>query len=44
MAAEGVCGLDVNQNMSQPTKCIQLASHKALELKKLQEASYVGVS
>ena len=42
-AAESVCGLDVNQSLSQPTKCIPLTVHKAPELTKLQAASYVGV-
>ena len=37
-AAERVCGLDVNQNLSQPTKCIPLTAHKAAELTKLQAA------
>ena len=35
--------LDVNQSLSQPTKYIPLAVHKAPELTKLQAASYVGV-
>ena len=43
-AAESVCGLDVNQSLSQPTKYIPLTVHKAPELTKLQAASYVGVS
>ena len=44
MAAESVvCGLDVNQSLSQPTKYIPLTVHKAPELTKLQAASYVGV-
>ena len=38
-----VCGLDVNQCLSQPTKYIPLTAHKAPELTKLQAASYVGV-
>ena len=42
-AAESVCGLDVNQSLSQPTKYIPLTIHKASELTKLQAASYVGV-
>ena len=42
-AAEGVCGLDVNQSLSQPPKCIQLMPHVVPELTKLQEASYIGV-
>ena len=42
-AAASVCGLDVNQNLSQPTKYIPLTVHKAPELTKLQAASYVGV-
>ena len=42
-AAESVCGLDVNQSLPQPTKCITLKAHKAPELTKLQSASYVGV-
>ena len=42
-AAESVCGLDVNQRQSQPTKYIPLTVHKALEPTKLQAASYVGV-
>ena len=41
--AESVCGLDVNQILSQPTKYIPLTVHKAPELTKLQAASYVGV-
>ena len=40
---ESVCGLDVNQSLSQPTKYIPLTVHKAPELTKLQAASYVGV-
>ena len=43
MAAGHVCGLDVNQSLSQPTKYILLTVHKAPELTKLQAASYVGV-
>ena len=42
-AAESVCGLDVNQSLSQPTEYIPLTVHKAPELTKLQAASYVGV-
>ena len=43
-AAESVvCGLDVNQSLSQPTKHIPLTVHKAPEFTKLQAASYVGV-
>ena len=42
-AAESVCGLHVNQSLSQPTKYIPLTVHKAPELTKLQAASYVGV-
>ena len=42
-AAESVCGLDVSQSLSQPTKYIPLTVHKAPELTKLQAASYVGV-
>ena len=42
-AVESVCGLDVNQSLSQPTKCIPLTVHKAPELTKLQAASYLGV-
>ena len=38
-----VCGLDVNQSLSQPTKYIPLTVHKAPELTKLQAASYVEV-
>ena len=41
--AESVCGQDVNQSLSQPTKYIPLAVHKAPELTKLQAASCVGV-
>ena len=41
-AAESVCGLDVNQSLSQPTKYIPLAVHKAPELTKLQATLYVG--
>ena len=44
MAAESVCGLDVNQSLSQPTKCIPLTVHKVPELTKLQGAPYVGVT
>ena len=32
MTAESVYGLDVNQNLSQPNKCIRLTPHKAPEL------------
>ena len=42
-AAESVYGLDVNQSLSQATKCIPLTAHNAPELVKLQAASYVGV-
>ena len=42
-AAESVCGLDVNQSLSQPTKYIPLTVYKAPELTKLQASSYVGV-
>ena len=42
-AAESVCGLDVNQSLSQPTKYIPLTVHKAPELTKLQAVSYVEV-
>ena len=42
-AAESVCGLDVNQSLSQPTKYIPLTVHKAPELTKLQAVSCVGV-
>ena len=42
-AAESVCGLEVNQSLSQPTKYIPLTVHKAPELTKLQAASYAGV-
>ena len=42
-AAESVCGLDVNQSLSQPTKYIPLTVLKAPELTKLQAGSYVGV-
>ena len=42
-AAESVCGLDVNQSLPQPTKCIPLTPHKVPELTKLQEASYAGI-
>ena len=41
MAAESVCGLEVKQSPSQPTKCILLTPHKALELTSLQAASYL---
>ena len=37
-AAESVCGQDVNQSLSQPTKYILLPVHKAPELTKLQAA------
>ena len=43
MAVESVCGLDVNQSLSQSTKCIPLTPHKPPELTKLQPTSYVGV-
>ena len=43
MAAESVCGQDVNQSLFQPTKYIPLVVHKAPELMKLQAALYVGV-
>ena len=43
-AAESVCGLGVNQSLSQPTKYIPLTVHKAPELTKLQAASNVGVT
>ena len=42
-AAESVCGLDVNQSLSQPTKHIPFTVHKLPELTKLQAGSYVGV-
>ena len=42
-AAEGVCGLDVNESLSQPPKFIQLMPHEPLELAKLQKSLYVGV-
>ena len=42
-AAEVICGLDVNQSLSQPPKCIQLMLHEAPELAKLQATSYVEV-
>ena len=42
-AAESVCGLDVNQSLSQPTKYIPLTVHKAPKLTKLQAASNVEV-
>ena len=42
-AAESVCRLDVNQSLSQPPKYIPLTVQKALDLTKLQAASYVGV-
>ena len=42
-AIESVRGLDVDQSLSQLTKCILLTPHKAPELTKLQPASYVGV-
>ena len=42
-STESVCGLDVDQSLSQPTKYIPLTVHKAPELMKLQAASYVGV-
>ena len=40
--AESVCGQDVNQSLSQPTKYILLKIRKAPELAKLEAASYVG--
>ena len=40
--AESVCGQDVNQSLSQPTKYNLLTVRKAPELTKLQAASYVG--
>ena len=43
MAADSVVGLDVNQSLSQPTKCIPLTAHKAPELTQLQGATYVGL-
>ena len=43
MATESICGLDVNQSLSQPTKCIPVTAHKAPELTKLPAATYVGV-
>ena len=42
-AAESVCGLYVNQSLSQLTKYIPLTVHKAPELTKLQATSYVGI-
>ena len=42
-AAKSVCGLDVNQSLSQPTKYIPLTVHNPPELTELQAASYVGV-
>ena len=42
-AAESVCGVDVNQSLSQPTKYIPLTVHKAPELTQLQAALYVRV-
>ena len=42
-AAKSVFGLDMNQSLSQPPKCILLTPHEAPELTKLQAASYVGV-
>ena len=43
-AAESViCGLDVNQSLSQPTKYIPLTVPKGPELTKLQAISHVGV-
>ena len=42
MAAQGICGLDVNQSLFQPSKYIELIPHKAPELAKVQ-ASYVDV-
>ena len=41
-AAEGVCGLNMNQSLSQLTKCIPLTAHKFPEVTKLQAASHVG--
>ena len=42
--AEGVvCGLDMDQSLSQPTKCTQLTLHNAPKLTKLQAVSYAGV-
>ena len=42
-AAENVCGLDVNQSLSQPTKYSPPTPHKTPELMKLQAASYIAV-
>ena len=42
-ATESLCGLEMNQSLSQPIKCIPLTVHKAPELTKLQAASYVKV-
>ena len=42
-AAGSVCGLDMNQSLSQPTKCILLPTNRAPELTKLQAALHVGV-
>ena len=42
-AAKSVCGLGLNQSLSQPAKYIPLTVHKAPELPKMQAASYVGV-
>ena len=42
-AAESVCGLDVNQSLSQPTKYIPLTVHRVPELTKLQAVPYRGV-
>ena len=38
-----ICGRDVNQSLSLPTKYIPLTVYKAPELTKLQAVSYVGV-
>ena len=43
MAAESVCGQNVNQTLSQSIKYIPLTVHKVPELTKLQAASFVGV-
>ena len=42
-AAESGWGLDVNQSLSQPTRCIPLTPHNAPELTKLQAASCARV-
>ena len=42
-AAESVCGLGVNQSLSQPINCIALTAHEDLELTKRQAALYVGL-